>query len=81
MDKLNIGKPEAPQPTSPLYAHIRCSTAQFTEIERISRVCNLNRRKVCDALLEFALKRVNLIERPLYDLEIRDLGEDAELEP
>lgn len=81
MDKLNIGKPEAPQPAQPLYAHIRCSVAQFAEIERIAQLCNLNKRKVCDALLEFALKRVNLIERPLYDLELRDLGESDDLEP
>ena len=78
MDKLLIGKPEAKQPTQPLYIHVKCS--HFAEIERISHVCNLNKRKVCDVLLDFALKRVNLVERPLFDLELKDMGEDAEPE-
>lgn len=78
MDQLIISKPEAAKSTAKLYAHIRCSTEAFEQIERIERLCNMNKRKVCDALLAFALKRVKFNERKLYDLEIVDIGTDQE---
>ena len=77
MDKLILGIPK-PDPAVKLYAHVRCSAEHLAEIERIGRLCTLNNRKVVDALLAFAIKRVKLTERKLYDLEIADLGEDEE---
>lgn len=77
MDNLNMVKAEEAKTAPALYAHIRCSVEQFNEIERIARLCNMNKRKVCDELLAFALRRVKLIERPLYDLELHDLEDKA----
>ena len=79
MDKLVISRPEAIKKPLKVYAHIRCSPENLSAIEGIAHQCNLNNHKVCDALLDFALKRVKLVERPLFDLELQDLEQDDEL--
>lgn len=60
------------------YAHVRCSAANFAEVERLAHLCNMNNRVIVDMLMDFAIKRVKLIERPLYEMGFQELGEDDE---
>lgn len=73
MDNLIIAS-KPPKNPKYQYAHVRCNVMNFAEIERIAHACNLNNREVTDMLLSFALKRVKLIERPLYELGFQELG-------
>lgn len=79
MDKL-IFERKAPDQKAPQYAHVRVSVKHWKEVTRIAEACNLSIRQVSDALLAFALERVQLEERPLYKMNQNDIGEDVEAE-
>ena len=79
MDNLHFVKSAKGEAPKKLYAHVRISVEHYDAIQEIVSKChNLNNRQVADALIAFALKRVKLIERPLYDLGFDDIGEDVE---
>ena len=67
MDNLIIA-PVPPKGPKYQYGRVRCHIDHLTEIERIAHACNPSIREVTDMLLGFALKRVKLVERPLYEL-------------
>lgn len=77
MDTLNMYTISKKAPSAE-QGLIRCSAKNVTQIDRIAHACSESRRAVIDRLLEFALARVRLIERPLYEMEIQDIGEAAE---
>lgn len=78
MDKMTFTPAPIGLPPDAKYGHIRVSVAHHNAIARLARKCNISERKVSDLLLAFALKRVSLIEKPLYEMELRDINEDEE---
>lgn len=82
MDKLIFKErtPDLPA-TNDKYAHVRVSPKHYNAIAVISRKCNISLREVTDELVSFALKRVDLIERPLYEMRLKDINEDEEVKP
>ena len=51
---------------------IRVSDKHYAEIQRISRMAHLPMKQIADRLLEEALKAVELVEIPLYEMRFKE---------
>ena len=51
---------------------IRISAEQYKEISRIAKMTRLPMTEIANRLLAEALKAVELVETPLYDLNIKE---------